>query len=171
MFFIFVFLSLTNEVCMKSKFYSKYCFILNTVLFFTLFIISANELAFASINTPFNIEVRIDELPLISETTTLTCTVESEIDLPNSKIEITLPSDVHIIGNGYKEVTWKGDLIANTPISLINTIMFSKVGKKEIHCAVLVKEKEGVFWSNFESLYITIDHKNSKWGHPKKNYK
>lgn len=62
---------------------------------------------------PIKIELSLSKIPNIGETVEIYATISSVRDIENTSARITLPSGIQFVSGN---LTWEGDVIADTPI-------------------------------------------------------
>lgn len=104
-------------------------------------------------STPITVQLSIDHLPIVGEPVTISCEVTSILDAPNTKAQLELPHDTHVLDGS---LIWEGDLSAGDVISFSATILFDSSGNKSIFCRALRVIDEDNVWGDLSPLYLSI---------------
>jgi len=107
------------------------------------------------------VELRASKLPLLAEPVELTCTVVSEMDIPDTLVRIKQLKGIEFTGG---KPQWQGDLKANEPVSFSATIVFRETGKYSLEAGAkhVIDEKNSI--GGLGMLYINIMADHSEYG-------
>lgn len=116
-----------------------------------------------NLSTPLQATLAVEPIPLVDEAATITCTVTSLVDAPDTQVQFILPEDAEVLEGS---TDWTGDILANTPVDISVKIIFHAEGKHEVSCKVIKAVSETETWSDWPVFYMTLGSQTSQVGYP-----
>jgi len=119
---------------------------------------SERQNVLAHAETPIKTVFTIERIPIVGEHVGINCEITSDLDAPNTKVIIELPSDVNVISG---KISWTGNLKTGKVIRLAPVISFGSTGKKTLRCKAISVINPGMTWGDMAELYLTIGYTDS----------
>lgn len=118
----------------------------------SVFTIEKGEKETGAPSTPISVSLStLADEPKLNEIIEITCAVSSILDAPDTSAEIILPEGVDLISG---DVSWKGDLRANAPISFSAKIKLTEAKNLEIGAVARHIIDEENSWGDIDVLYF-----------------
>jgi len=102
-------------------------------------------------STPITLELALSHAPGLNEWATLTVTVSSVLDAPDTSVELILPHDVRA-----PTTNWIVDLRANIPVTLSSAVFVQTVGNLTLSARAIRLAGPGAVWGDMKAIPLHI---------------
>ncbi len=111
--------------------------------------------------TPILVQLKMDKLPTLGQTATLSCVAKTARLAPDTTVELVLPAGAQLVGGTGR---WSGSIMPGSPVTMNATVRFSQLGKTEISCRASAQIDARNRWGDTGTLYLTLGKELSQAG-------
>ena len=113
-------------------------------------------------STPLVVTLSMPKAPKVGEAVEVTLEVKAYQDAPGTTASIILPAGAQLLEG---ELTWQGDVVVETPVRLVATILFPQAGEYAIEGKALAVINADMTWGDLEAIYLTVKQDSGAFGY------
>lgn len=113
-------------------------------------------------STPLVVTLSMPKAPKVGEAVEVTLEVKAYQDAPGTTASIILPAGAQMLEG---ELTWQGDVVVETPVRLVATILFPQAGEYAIEGKALAVINADMTWGDLEAIYLTVKQDSGAFGY------
>lgn len=122
---------------------------------------SMDRAVWESASNPIQVKVEIDRIPTLGQTARVTCTTQSFLDVPETKIELVLPPNVKPVSGTLNR---SDSLRMERPSIVSASVQFNELGDVAVSCKALHRIDSENAWGDMDTIYLSIGRTESKLG-------